>query len=74
MNQSTNEVNRSEGLWTSQQCADYLGITKKALYLKLYRGELPCIKMGTNNSRLRFDPAEIRAFVDAHRVKAFKGV
>ena len=70
MNQSTT----TEGLWNSQQTADFLGKTKKALYLMVYRGQLPVIKMGTNNSSLRFDPAEIRAYVDSHRVKAYKGV
>ena len=68
------QSNEKKGLWTSAQTAEYLGKSRKALYLMVYRGQIPCVKFGTNNSSLRFDPAEIRAYVDAHRVRAFKEV
>lgn len=57
-----------QGLWTVKETAAFLGITVKALYLRIHRGTVPYIKMGNNNSQVRFDPEELQSFVDRCRV------
>lgn len=54
--------NESEPLWTADEVARFLGLHPQTVYEKSRLGEIPSIKLG---SRLRFRPAEIRAWVDA---------
>lgn len=64
----TNETkSKTSQLLTSKQTAEKLGITLRALYLKVYRNQIPYIKFGTNNSSLRFDEDEIQSWIDSHR-------
>lgn len=60
-------------LLTPKETADILGITVKALYLRVYRGSIPVVRLGTNGSSLRFDSEEIQRFIDEHRVPVIKG-
>lgn len=59
-------------LLTPKQTAELLGITLKALYLRVYRGTIPVVRLGTNGSSLRFDSDEIQKFIDDHRVPVFE--
>lgn len=61
-------------LWTVEEVATYLGRTKGAIRLMCYRGQLPYIKMGRNNSALRFDSSRIKALVESCTVDAYKRV
>lgn len=58
-------------LWTAEQTAQFFGISKRALYQRVYRGQLPYIKYGGRFSNIRFDPDELQQFIDSRRVKAF---
>lgn len=60
-------------LWDAQKTADFLGITKRAVYQRVYRGAIPYVKLGSASASIRFDPDEIAKFVDDHRVQAFAG-
>ena len=59
-------------LLTPKETADILGITVKALYLRVYRGSIPVVRLGTNGSSLRFDSDEIQRFIDEHRVPVIR--
>ena len=67
-------------LWTVKDLADYLGCSRNAVYMKVYRGELPAIKMtargpkGGKNGHLRFDSDEIQEIVRNSRIEALKPV
>ena len=62
-------------LWTVKELADFLGCSRDAIYMKVYRGELPTIKMtaigpkGGKNGNLRFDSDEIKELVNNSRIK-----
>lgn len=58
-------------LWTAEQAASFLGITKRGLYQRVYRGTIPYIKLGSGSGTIRFDPEEMEAFINGHRVQAF---
>lgn len=52
-----------ERLWTVEEVSDYLGIPVKTLYQWKWRGEGPPVrKIGRH---LRYDPAKLRAWVEA---------
>lgn len=59
------------GLLTPKQTAELLGLTVRALYLRVYRGTIPVVRLGTNGSSLRFDPEEIQKFINDHRTPAY---
>ena len=66
--ENTNENRmKTSRLLTSAQVAERLGLTVKAVYMKVYRNELPHVKFGTGNASLRFDEDEIQAWIDARR-------
>jgi excisionase family DNA binding protein len=44
--------------------ADYLAVSRRQIYLLVERGELPAVRVG---SRVRFIPAELRAYLERHR-------
>ena len=50
-----------EGLWTPQQVANYLKVSRSWVYQKAEAGLIPVIRM-TGSSLLRFKPDAIRAF------------
>ncbi len=54
-------------LWRPEDVARFLGLTRKGVYGLAERRILPSIKVG---GRLRFDPADVRAWVSAHRREA----
>ena len=54
-------------LWTSEETAKFLGIAKATLYQLNYKGTGPAFyKVGKYR---RFKPAEVMAWVNAHRVR-----
>jgi excisionase family DNA binding protein len=56
-------------LLTSEQVGVLLGGKHPKTVLKAFRrGELPGIKLGART--VRFDPADVQAYIDAHRVMA----
>jgi len=50
-----------EGLWTPQQVANYLKVSRSWVYQKAEAGLIPVIRM-PGSSLLRFKPDAIRAF------------
>ncbi|MCC6808234.1 MAG: helix-turn-helix domain-containing protein [Deltaproteobacteria bacterium] len=60
---------RHESLWTVDDVAQYLRVSKSQVYQSAERGKLPCTRLGDSNSRrraLRFEPAAIRAWAMRH--------
>ena len=53
-------------LWTMEECATFLKITKSSLYHKVERGEVPCVRFG---SRLRFIPSSVRSWIQAQEIR-----
>ena len=53
--------NQSERLWTAEQVAHYLGVSKSWVYRSATDGRLPCVRIG---SVLRFLPASVEALVN----------
>lgn len=57
-----------------REVAAFLGVTEDTVYLRVAQGKLPYIKLGDSRfAPLRFDPDEIQAWVDEHRVPADGG-
>jgi len=54
----------SDRLWTPDEVAHFLGLSRKGVYGLAERRLLPSVKVG---NRLRFDPADIRRWVSSHR-------
>ena len=54
----------AEQLWTVRECAAFLRLGRNAIYEMAERGELPSFRIG---SRVRFVPAEVRAWVERQR-------
>jgi excisionase family DNA binding protein len=54
-----------ESLWTVHDIARVLKSSVSWVYKAAERGELPCIRIG---AMLRFEPATIRAWLEAKRV------
>jgi excisionase family DNA binding protein len=54
-----------ESLWTWREVAAFLRIGRNAVYEMAARGELPSLRLGA--SRVRFVPAEIRAWLERQR-------
>jgi excisionase family DNA binding protein len=48
------------GLWTVEDVAGYLKVSRSWVYQRAASGLLPCLHFG---GCLRFDPAEVKAFV-----------
>jgi excisionase family DNA binding protein len=48
-----------EPLWTAQDVAAFLRVSRSWVYHRAEAGELPCLRIG---ALLRFDPARIRAY------------
>ena len=58
---------KSDRLLTVADAADRLGLKHGAVRRAIARGDLPAVKLC---SRIRIDPAELRRWVDAHRIEA----
>ena len=54
----------AEQLWNVRQAAAFLNIGRNAVYEMADGGELPSIRIG---SRIRFIPADLRAWVERQR-------
>jgi excisionase family DNA binding protein len=50
-----------------KEAARYLGTTDKTLYTKIWRREIPFIKLGRS---VRFDVRDLEALIDRSRIKA----
>ena len=59
-----NDIIPAEQLWTARQAAQFLNIGRNAVYEMVDRGELPSLRIG---SRVRFIPAEVRAWVERQK-------
>jgi excisionase family DNA binding protein len=53
-----------EPLLTVAQVAEALGVAAKTVYRLVDDGELECVRV---RGALRFEPATVRAYVEAHR-------
>lgn len=57
-----------EGLWTTKQTADYMGVCESLLEQDRYRKRgLPYVKFSKS---VRYRPADVRAYIEAHVVGA----
>jgi Bacterial regulatory protein, Fis family len=53
------------GLWNKTRTARALGICVRTLDYKLAKGQIPHVKIGRI---IRFVPADIEVFINAHRI------
>jgi excisionase family DNA binding protein len=58
------EEDRDEGFLSAAGAAEYLGLSRKAVYALVERGNLPCHKPA---GRLLFARAELKAWVEGRR-------
>lgn len=58
------QVLPAESLWTWRDVAAFLRIGRNAVYEMAANGDLPSLRVG---SRVRFEPAEVRAWLDRQR-------
>ena len=62
-------------LLTVDELSSYLGRSKSSIYVMVYRGQIPYIKLGTGkNGSLRFDCEEIESFLETRKVGALPPV
>ena len=62
-------------LMTVEELSNYLGRSKSSIYVMVYRGQIPYIKLGTGkNGSLRFDFEEIESFLETRKVGALPPV
>jgi excisionase family DNA binding protein len=62
-------VERNRGdvrLMTVREAANFLGTTDKTLYTKIWRREIPFIKLGRS---VRFDVRDLEALIERSRVR-----
>lgn len=52
-------------LLTDDEAADLVRLTPRQVVRLARRGELPCVRLP--GDELRFDPAELSRWIDAHR-------
>jgi excisionase family DNA binding protein len=58
---TTNPSAIPEGLWTPQQVAEFLKVSRSWVYQKAEAGLIPVMRM-PGSSLLRFEPAKIQAY------------
>jgi len=58
-------LSQEVGLWNKTQAARALGICVRTLDYKTANGQIPHVKIGRIT---RFIPADIEAFINAHRI------
>jgi excisionase family DNA binding protein len=54
-------------LWTSREAAAALCISDRTLWKLTKEGNIPCVRIGR---AVRYDPADIRTWIDAQKNKA----
>ena len=54
-------------LWTCREAAKALGISERKLWDVTNQGAIPCVRIGR---AVRYDPADIRAWIDAQKKRA----
>ncbi len=57
----------STRLLTARQVAEELAVSQSMVYALAARGEIPAVRIGT---ALRFEPADVEAFVQASKIPA----
>ena len=57
-------------LWTSPQAAKALAISERKLWELTNEGAIPCVRIGR---AVRYDPADIRTWIDAQKYRAQRG-
>ncbi|HEX8823024.1 MAG TPA: helix-turn-helix domain-containing protein, partial [Archangium sp.] len=62
----TDNLEQEEGLWDANDVARFLKASRSWVYQRAQAGQLPCVKIG---GLLRFEPAEIRAFIRGQGTK-----
>jgi excisionase family DNA binding protein len=60
-----------ESLWTANEVASYLRVSRSWVYHRAESGELPCLRVG---GLVRFDPEAIRAFARGEKPPGAKVV
>lgn len=53
---------------TTKEAAERLGLTTRALYMRVHRGLVPVIKLGPRT--LRFDPRKLESMMQQHEQEA----
>ena len=54
----------SRPVWTVDDAARFLSVSRRQLYYLLEREGLPAVRVGT---RLRFSPSELERYLEGHR-------
>jgi excisionase family DNA binding protein len=62
----TDNLEQEEGLWDANDVARFLKASRSWVYQRAQAGQLPGVKIG---GLLRFEPAEIRAFIRGQGTK-----
>jgi excisionase family DNA binding protein len=60
-------------LLTLDECAQILGTTKQGIYMRIYRGVLPYVKLGnTQKAPLRVEECVLQEYIDKCKVEAYR--
>ena len=54
-------------LLVAEDVAHTLNLTRQHVYVLAASGQLPSIKLGGGRGSVRFDPADVERFIEAHR-------
>jgi excisionase family DNA binding protein len=68
---SAQSTSAAESLWTANDVATFLRVSRSWVYHRAEAGELPCLRIG---GLVRFDPEAIRAFARGDKVPGPKVV
>jgi len=64
----TSKQNRTERrLLTVREAADYLSVTPMALYQKVWRQQIPFVRLGSKS--IRFDKIEIDSWIHSQSIR-----
>lgn len=60
-------------LLTLKECAEILGTTEKGMYMRVFRGYIPYIKLGnTQKSPIRIEEGVLEEYIAKNRVEAYR--
>ncbi len=60
-------------LLTLDECANILGTTRQGVYMRLYRGVLPYVKLGNSQrAPIRIEEQELEKYINSNRVEAYR--
>ena len=60
-------------LLTLDECAKILGTTKQGVYMRIYRGVLPFVKLGnTQRAPIRIEEGVLEQYIAQNRVEAYR--